>query len=143
MPSPEDGDRRHLHRELHTAKRDRTRIANRIQALLAVNQGVRVDWRKFRNQREVGALAGLMPTPYQSGESSGCQLKWPYRKCVAPAGLAASANETDIIDAVTKTMSLSNRCMRCLPSVLSPKSGLLSRLYVYWQAISIVSYVRS
>ena len=156
VPSPEDEDRRHLHRELLTAKRDRTRNANRIQGLLA-NQGVRVDWRKplpaqlsmlrlwdgsslpaglcerlghewdrlellnqqieglertrreqireaadpasekakrlvalkaigsnsawlyvmeffgwrkFRNRREVGALAGLTPTPYQSGESS-------------------------------------------------------------------------
>jgi transposase len=27
-------------------------------------------WREFRNRREVGALAGLTPTPYQSGESS-------------------------------------------------------------------------
>jgi len=26
-------------------------------------------WREFRNRREVGALAGLAPTPYQSGES--------------------------------------------------------------------------
>ena len=26
-------------------------------------------WRQFRNRREVGALAGLTPTPYQSGES--------------------------------------------------------------------------
>ena len=26
-------------------------------------------WRKFRNRREVGALAGLTPTPYDSGES--------------------------------------------------------------------------
>jgi len=156
VPSPEEEDRRHLHRELLTAKRDRTRLANRIQGLLA-NQGVRVDWRKplpaqlstlrlwdgssllaglcerlgqewdrlellnrqierlervrreqmreaadpasekakrlvalkaigsnsawlyvmeffgwrkFRNRREVGALAGLTPTPYQSGESS-------------------------------------------------------------------------
>lgn len=25
-------------------------------------------WRKFRNRREVGALAGLTPTPYQSGD---------------------------------------------------------------------------
>jgi transposase len=25
-------------------------------------------WRKFRNRREVGALAGLTPTPYQSGQ---------------------------------------------------------------------------
>jgi transposase len=27
-------------------------------------------WRQFRNRREVGALAGLSPTPYQSGEES-------------------------------------------------------------------------
>jgi transposase len=26
-------------------------------------------WRQFRNRREVGALSGLTPTPYQSGES--------------------------------------------------------------------------
>lgn len=27
-------------------------------------------WRAFRNRREVGALAGLTPTPYQSGENA-------------------------------------------------------------------------
>ena len=27
-------------------------------------------WRQFRNRREVGALAGLTPTPHQSGEES-------------------------------------------------------------------------
>jgi transposase len=27
-------------------------------------------WRQFRNRRQVGALAGLTPTPYQSGEQS-------------------------------------------------------------------------
>lgn len=157
VPSVEGEDRRHLHRELLTMKRDRTRLANRVQGLLA-NQGLRVDWRKplqrqldalrswdgsalpeglrarldqererlellnrqiealettrreriraekaepavgkvsqlltlqgvgsnsawlyvmeffawreFRNRREAGALAGLTPTPYQSGESS-------------------------------------------------------------------------
>ena len=157
VPSVRDEDGRHLHRELLTMKRDRTRLANRIQGLLA-SQGVRVDWRRplerqldalrlwdgsslppglrarlnqererlellhrqiealeatrreqiraersepgvdkvrrllalqgvgsnsawlyvmeffawreFRNRREVGALAGLTPTPYQSGESS-------------------------------------------------------------------------
>ena len=156
VPSVEEEDRRHLHRELLTMKRDRTRLANRIQGLLA-SQGLRVDWRRpltrqldalrswdgaslppglrdrldqererlellnrqiealeatrreriraggtepvvgkvsqlltlqgvgsnsawlyvmeffgwrqFRNRREVGALAGLTPTPYQSGES--------------------------------------------------------------------------
>jgi transposase len=156
VPSAAEEDRRHLHRELLTAKRDRTRVANRIQGMPA-NHGLRVDWRRslasqfdalrrwdgsplpaglrerltreeerlallsgqidalestrreriragndtatlqvqqllalqgigsnsawlyvmeffawrrFRNRREVGALAGLTPTPYQSGESN-------------------------------------------------------------------------
>jgi transposase len=32
-----------------------------------------VGWRGFRNRREVGALAGLTPTPYQRGEQSRAQ----------------------------------------------------------------------
>ena len=28
------------------------------------------DWRRFRNGKQVGALAGLAPTPYQSGDSN-------------------------------------------------------------------------
>jgi transposase len=27
-------------------------------------------WRRFRNRREIGALAGLAPTPYQSGDET-------------------------------------------------------------------------
>jgi transposase len=27
-------------------------------------------WQEFRNQREVGGLAGLTPTPYQSGDET-------------------------------------------------------------------------
>jgi len=153
VPTLEAEDRRQLHRELVTVKRDRTRVTNRIKGLLS-SQGVvlslgagfveRLDtvgmwdespmpsalrarlkrewakvecltaqikeleaeraellrtcsdpavemarqllllrgigtnsawlyameffsWRGFRNQREVGALAGLSPTPYDSG----------------------------------------------------------------------------
>jgi transposase len=156
VPTPEDEDRRHLHRELLTAKRDRTRVTNRIQGLLA-NHGLRIawrrpllpqldalrlwdgsplpaglrmrierewervellnrqiqaleaerreairagrdramaqvrqlvalqgigsnsawlyvmeffGWRRFRNRKQVGSLAGLTPTPHQSGEES-------------------------------------------------------------------------
>lgn len=156
VPTPEEEDRRHLHRELKAAKRDRTRITNRIKALLfgqgihlsdlkelpqrlgslyiwngeplpkslrarieraweqveMITMGIRelvaerrkllrtandagtecarkllrlgaigpesawlfalefYSWRQFRNRREVGALAGLTPTPYQSGGDS-------------------------------------------------------------------------
>jgi len=155
VPSVEEEDARHLHRELLTLKHDRTRSRNRItgvltthgvrqqphtrflaelatarqwdgqplppgvvkrvtgeyahlkfidaqikaleaerQELLATStepaivqmrqlmllRGVGVNgawllvqeffgWRKFKNRREVGALAGLTPTPYQSGDS--------------------------------------------------------------------------
>jgi transposase len=41
VPSVEDKDRRQLHRELLTAKRDRTRVTDRIQGLLA-GYGIRL-----------------------------------------------------------------------------------------------------
>ncbi len=156
VPTVEEEDRRQLHRELRTLKKERTRVTNRIKGLLA-NQGLRVakrravsallegmrlwdgaplpaglrarlqrewkhaqflqeqiielererqraithdgspavvkvrqllrlraigptgawvyvneffGWRQFRNRKEVGAAAGLVPTPYQSGEGS-------------------------------------------------------------------------
>jgi transposase len=155
VPSEEEEDRRHLHRELRTLKKEKTRTTNRIKGLLAT-QGVRVMrldlsdsqldrirkwdgtglreglksrlriewqrvlqlsqqirevlvkrqnqlkdekrpeieqvkqltalkaigpesawtivhellWRDFRNRRQVGALVGLTPTPYDSGESN-------------------------------------------------------------------------
>jgi transposase len=155
VPTPEAEDARHLHRELMTLKRDRTRVTNRIRAALATQGVLRVElgagfetwleglelwdglglgdhlrvrlqrewehrqwlveqirrvekerreclrrstdpavekvrqlmllkgiginsawlyvmeffaWREFRNRREVGALAGLAPTPHQSGD---------------------------------------------------------------------------
>ena len=155
-PSPEEEDRRQLHRELRTLKKEKTRTTNRIKGLLA-GQGIRLKapldisderldgmrlwdgsglrpglksrlkreweqvlflkrqiavlqaerrcalrkseepdmekirqlsmlrgigengswvfvreffgWRKFHNRREVGSLAGLTPTPYQSGRT--------------------------------------------------------------------------
>src|SRR5262249_61730810 len=42
VPSVEEEDRRHLHRELLSAKRDRTRVTNRMKGLLA-NQGLNLD----------------------------------------------------------------------------------------------------
>lgn len=154
-PSPQEEDRRQIHRELAALKKDKTRASNRIKGLLA-SQGIRLavldlcdsrldairlwdrsallpalksrlkrewehmlflkqqiaileaerrrvlreslepdvakiqqlsrlyaiglgsswiavreffGWRKFKNRREVASLAGLTPTPYQSGET--------------------------------------------------------------------------
>ena len=156
VPTPEDEDRRHLHRELMDLKRERTRLSNRIQGLLS-SQGIRLPlhvdficriddlriwdgsplppdlqaritgtweractlrsrinaletaqrqqiragndpvldqvrqlaslrgigvrsawlftmeffaWRRFQNRRQVGGLAGLTPTPHQSGDTN-------------------------------------------------------------------------
>jgi transposase len=155
-PTVEEEDRRQLHRELITARRDRTRVTNRIKSLLFA-QGIHLtelgdlprelpslelwdgsrlprglvrrlerewtklllltekvrellaerrtllrtahdpgtecarkllqlgaigpnaawlfaleffSWREFKNRRQIGALAGLTPTPFQSGEDS-------------------------------------------------------------------------
>jgi len=154
VPTPEAEDARQLHRELITARRDRTRTINRIRSLMAT-QGIDIElkagfpaalertvlwdelpvpehlcarlarewqrlvaqrelvrdieaernrmfrksrdpaiekvrqlyclrgvgiesawlfvmeffaWREFRNRRQIGALAGLTPTPFQSGD---------------------------------------------------------------------------
>lgn len=53
VPSVEDEDNRHLHRELIALKRERTRHVNRIKGLLA-SVGVRIKprWRTLRDQLE-------------------------------------------------------------------------------------------
>jgi transposase len=45
VPSVEQEDRRHLHRELQSAKRDRTRVTNRMKGLLA-NHGLTLDLKR-------------------------------------------------------------------------------------------------
>ncbi len=45
VPTVEQEDRRHLHRELASAKKDRTRVTNRMKGLLA-NQGLTLDLKK-------------------------------------------------------------------------------------------------
>jgi transposase len=45
VPTVEQEDRRHLHRELTSAKRDRTRVTNRMKGLLA-NHGLTLDLKK-------------------------------------------------------------------------------------------------
>lgn len=45
VPTVEQEDRRHLHRELTSAKKDRTRVTNRMKGLLA-NQGLTLDLKK-------------------------------------------------------------------------------------------------
>jgi transposase len=67
-----------VNRRARRAKSDRLDVEKirQLEQLRAIGrQGAWVlvreffGWRKFKNRREVGALAGLAPTPYQSGDS--------------------------------------------------------------------------
>ena len=68
--------RRRLLREAKSSKRKDFEKIQRLMDLRGIGingSWVLVEeffgWRKFRNRREVGSLAGLTPTPYQSGDS--------------------------------------------------------------------------
>jgi transposase len=50
VPSIEEEDRRHLHRELKTSKQDRTRVSNRIKSLLANNGLTLTSWKNLKDQ---------------------------------------------------------------------------------------------
>jgi transposase len=72
-----EGERRQALRETKGEKREDAEKVRRLIKLRAVGPNgawVLVEeffgWRKFRNRRELGALAGLAPTPYQSGDMS-------------------------------------------------------------------------
>jgi transposase len=63
VPSVEDEDRRHLHRELKLLKKDRTRVSHRMKGLLA-NQGLTLNLRKeLRAQLERMRLWDGAPLP--------------------------------------------------------------------------------
>ncbi len=52
VPAVAEEDRRHLHRELKTAKNDRTRVSNRIKSLLANNGLTLRSWKDLKGQLE-------------------------------------------------------------------------------------------
>ena len=68
-----DKERRHRTQDLADSSLDEVR---RLHALKGIGLGAAwtyglefFSWREFKNGNEVGALAGLTPTPYQSGDS--------------------------------------------------------------------------
>ncbi len=63
VPSLEEEDRRHLHRELKTAKQDRTRVSNRIKSLLANNGLPLPGWRDLVKRLEALRLWSGEPLP--------------------------------------------------------------------------------
>ena len=60
VPTVEQEDRRHLHRELCSAKQDRTRVTNRMKGLLA-NQGLVLDLKRDVPAQLVAPALGWEP----------------------------------------------------------------------------------
>jgi transposase len=65
VPSVEDEDRRHLHRELKLAKKDRTRVSHRMKGLLA-NHGLMLDLRGDL-EAQLGAMREWDGSPLPPG----------------------------------------------------------------------------
>jgi len=74
VPTVEQEDRRHLHRELASAKRDRTRITNRMKGLLA-NQGLTLDLKKDV-PRQLAALRQWDGSPLPAGLRARLAREW-------------------------------------------------------------------
>jgi transposase len=74
VPTVEQEDRRHLHRELASAKKDRTRVTNRMKGLLA-NQGLTLDLKKGV-PTQLSALRQWDGSPLPSGLRSRLSREW-------------------------------------------------------------------
>jgi transposase len=74
VPTVEQEDRRHLHRELASAKRDRTRVTNRMKGLLA-NQGLMLDL-KQDVLRQLAALRQWDGSPLPAGLRARLAREW-------------------------------------------------------------------
>jgi len=73
-------------REQATSRQRAMRQVRQLQALRGIGEGGSsvfvhefFGWRTFRNRKQVGSLAGLAPTPHQSGDGS-------YEKGISKAG---------------------------------------------------------
>jgi transposase len=74
VPSVDQEDRRHLHRELLSAKRDRTRVTNRMKGLLA-NHGLTLDLKRDVAE-QLGRLRQWDGTALPSGLQARLAREW-------------------------------------------------------------------
>lgn len=74
VPTVEEEDRRHLHRELQSAKRDRTRVTNRMKGLLA-NHGLTLNLRADV-PAQLAALRQWDGSPLPEGLQSRLVREW-------------------------------------------------------------------
>jgi transposase len=75
VPSVAEEDRRHLHRELQSAKRDRTRVTNRMKGLLA-NHGLTLDLQRKGVLERLHALEQWDGSPLPTGLRARLEREW-------------------------------------------------------------------
>jgi transposase len=104
VPSVEEEDRRQLHRALTTAKRDRTRVINRIKGLLASHGLVMPPGRDFPQQLEHLRLWDGAPLP--AGLRHRLNQEWEHVVALAQRIAQLEAERRAVLqtaeDAVTK-----------------------------------------
>ncbi len=77
VPSPEEEDRRQLHRELRTLKKEKTRTTNRIKGLLA-NQGIRLESRLELSDGRLDSIRLWNGSPLPHALKSRLQREWKH-----------------------------------------------------------------
>ena len=79
VPTVEEEDRRHLHRELRTLKQERTRVTNRMKGLLATH-GIRLplSWRRSNLDEQLEPVRLWDGSPLPSGVRTRLQREWAH-----------------------------------------------------------------
>ena len=77
VPSPEDEDRRQLHRELCTLKKEKGRTTNRIKGLLAA-QGIRLNGAVDLSDKRLDAMRLWDGSPLPPGLKDRLKREWPH-----------------------------------------------------------------
>jgi transposase len=79
VPTVEEEDRRHLHRELRTLKQERTRVTNRLKGLLATH-GIRLtlSWRRPDLDEQLEAARLWDGSPLPGGVRARLQREWAH-----------------------------------------------------------------
>lgn len=77
VPSPEEEDRRQLHRELRTIRNDKTRTTNRIKGLLA-NQGIRLQGRMDLCKERLNAIRLWDGSPLPPALRGRLEREWEH-----------------------------------------------------------------
>jgi len=77
VPSEEEEDRRQMHRELRSVKKEKGRTTNRIKGLLAT-QGIRIEGRMDLSDKQLAAIRLWNGAPLGEGLKSRLRREWAH-----------------------------------------------------------------